>query len=443
MTALAALLAALPEDQRRAVLADLPAADLAALEYAWPLWARPDQLPPPPLPDGLPWRTWLLLAGRGAGKTRAAAEATRAEVEAGRRRSIGLVGPTADTLRRDQAAAILQVSPPWLMPQHEPSQRRIVWPNGAIAHLLSAEEPDRIRGLNLDFAWCDELCAWANQAETWSNLQLALRVPGPKGDAPAAIVSTTPKRGKLLREILADPSTVVTRASTFANAANLDPATLRHLERQYGGSSLGRQELAGELLEEVDGALWSRELLERCRIGRAPEGLRRIVVAIDPAGGSSKQSDETGIIVAGRDGDGHGFVLADASGRYTPEGWARRAVDLYRSRHADRIVCEANFGGAMVEATIRAVDPRVPVKMVHASRGKAIRAEPIVALYEQKRVHHVGQFPQLEDQLCGWEPLGSGPSPDRLDALVWSLSELMAGPQYEPARWTRIDLLSR
>ena len=439
-------LAALPQAERRAALEALEPAELATLQWHWPLWARPDQLPPPPLRDELrgtaAWRTWLLLGGRGSGKTRSSAEATRAEVESGRRVSIGLIGPTADTLRRDQAKTLLEIAPPWCMPVHEPSQRRIVWPNGAVAYMLSSEEPDRIRGLNLDWVWGDEMTSWANQSDTWSNMQLALRVPGPKGDDPAAVVSTTPKRQPLLKTIMAAASTVTTRSRTFDNAANLSAATIEHLKATYGGTSLGRQELDAELLDELEGALWNRAMLEACRVLAAPE-LRRVVVAIDPAGGASKTSDETGIVAAGRAADGHAYVLSDLSGRFSPDGWARRAVELYRSLRADRIVAEANFGGGMVEATIRAVDPNVPVKLVHASRGKAVRAEPVVSLYEQRRVHHVGLFAELEDQLCGWDPMESSPSPDRLDALVWAVSDLMVEPQAQPARWMNFNYIAR
>ena len=430
MSSLAAILAALPDAERRKALASLPAADLAALEYCWPVWARPDQLPPPPLRDALlgtaAWRTWLLLGGRGSGKTRSSAEATRAEIESGRRMSIGLIGPTADTLRRDQAKSLMEIAPPWCMPVHEASQRRLVWPNGAIAYMLSSEEPDRIRGLNLDWAWGDELTSWANQADTWSNLQLALRVPGPKGDDPAAVISTTPKRHALLKAIMAARSTVTTRSRTFDNARNLSAATIEHLKATYGGTSLGRQELDAELLDELEGALWNRAMLDGGRVPEAPS-LRRIVVAVDPAGGSSKRSDETGIVAAGRAADGHCYVLRDASGRFSPDGWAKRAVGLFEELQADRIVCEANFGGEMVAQTIKAAGFNTPVKMVTASRGKAVRAEPVVSLYEQRRVHHVGDFPELEDQLCGWDPLNSTSSPDRLDALVWAITELSGG----------------
>jgi phage terminase large subunit-like protein len=442
---LAAHLAALPEAERRAVLAGLSVKDLAALEYTWPVWARPDQLPPAALEDGSPWRTWLLLAGRGAGKTRSASEWVRDQIETGRRRAIGIIGPTADTLRRDVVqgeSGILRISPSWNLPVREPSQRRIVWPNGAVAHLLSSEEPDRIRGVNLDGFYGDELTSWSFPQDCWDNLQFALRITGPKGDAPAGVISTTPKKHALLKAIMADPSTVVTRARTLDNAAHLDTRTLEYLQRKYAGSRLGRQELDGELLDDVDGALWNREMLDEGRVHILPD-MRRIVVAIDPAGGSSRKSDETGIVAAGVGRDGRGYVLADASGRYSPDGWARAATGLYRSLLADRIVAEMNYGGEMVESTIRSVDFRVPVKMVHASRGKQVRAEPISALYEQRRVSHVGNLPGLEDQLCGWNPAETGPSPDRLDALVWALTDLMGEKQAQPARRLSLNWVGR
>ena len=426
MSQLAGLLAALPAAERREALATLPAADLAALEYAWQVWARPDQLPP----TG-DWRTWVQLGGRGSGKTRSAAEWVRSEVESGRRRSIGIVGPTADTLRRDVVqgqSGLLATAAPWCPPTYEPSQRRVVWPNGAVAHLLSSEEPDRIRGPNLDGFWGDELTSWANAEDVWNNLQFALRISGPLGDAPAGVVSTTPKRHVLLRAVMADPATVVTRSRTADNSANLDPATLRYLQTKYGGTTLGRQELDAELLEDVDGALWNRAMLEAVRVSPdVDRPMRRVVVAVDPAGGSNRGNAETGIIVAGMGADGHAYVMRDVSGRYTPERWAYAAVTAYQDHKADRIVAERNYGGEMVESTIRSVAPNVPVRMVQASRGKAVRAEPVVALFEQGRVHLVGSFPTLEDQLCGWDPMAAGPSPDRLDALVWAVTDLMLG----------------
>lgn len=428
-------LAGLDEADRLRLLRTLDPAGLDAMPFLWPLWARPDQMAP-----AGDWRTWLLLGGRGSGKTRSSVEWLRDEVESGRRRNLGIIGPTADAVRRIQVegpSGLLAVSPPWFRPQFEPSTRRVVWPNGAVAHLFSSEEPDRLRGPNLDGAWGDELTSWANQADTWDMLQMALRVPGPLGDAPRAVVSTTPKMQPLLKQVIAAASTVVTRARTSDNAANLDPSTLRYYQEKYGGTTLGRQELDAELLEDLEGALWTRALLNSTRVAEAPP-LRRLVVAVDPAGGADRKNDETGIVVAGSGQDGHAYVLSDLSGRFSPDGWARRAVQAYQGHRADRIVAEANFGGAMVEATIRAVDPAASVRMVHASRGKQVRAEPVVALYERGRVHHVGQLPGLEDQLCGWDPMESTGSPDRLDALVWAVTELVVQPQARPARWVDV-----
>ena len=414
-------LAMLPADQRVELLSGLDADALGALTHCWRLWARPDQLPP-----AGDWRVWLILAGRGYGKTRTISEWVRAEVEGGRRRQIGLIGPTADAVRRvmiEGPSGVLAVSDPQFRPEYESSTRRLIWPNGTIGHTFSAEEPDRLRGPNFDAAACDEITSWANAEDTWNNLQLALRVPGPKGDAPRAVIATTPRPLPVLKAIMASPGTVMTRGRTADNAANLDKSTLAFLQNRYGGTTLGRQELDGELIEDADGALWSRAMIEAGRVRRAPE-LSRIVVAIDPAGGVGAGSTETGIIVAGVAEDGHLYITDDCSGKYSPDGWARRAVEAYERHEADRIIAESNYGGAMVEATMRMVSRNVPVSLVHASRGKQVRAEPIVALYERGRVHHVGQMMELEEQLVSWVPNTGMPSPDRLDALVWACTEL-------------------
>jgi predicted phage terminase large subunit-like protein len=427
--ALAQRLAQLTAEQRYAVMASLSPEELAALEYRWEFWARPDQLPPPG-----DWRTWLLLGGRGSGKTRAAAEWVRAEMEAGRRLQMGIVAPTADSLRRicvEGPSGLLSVGPPSDRPQFEPSTRRVVYANGGIVHLFSAEEPDRLRGPNLSGLWIDELTSMpSGGAEVWDMAQMALRIPGPLGHAPRAVVTTTPKMQALLKQIIAAPSTTVTRARTSDNASNLDASTLAYLREKYGDTRLGRQEMDAELLADLEGALWNRALIDECRIKRGdqPERLRRVVVAVDPPGGASKANAECGIIVAALGADRHGYVLADLSGRMSPEQWARRVVEAYHGYKADKIVAEQNFGGAMVESTIRSIDSRVPIKMVVASRGKQIRAEPVASWYEQHRVHHVGEFPALEDQMTGWDPAESGPSPDRVDACVWALTELMGGP---------------
>jgi phage terminase large subunit-like protein len=254
-----------------------------------------------------------------------------------------------------------------------------VWPDGGVAHIFTAEEPNRLRGPNLDALWIDELASMSNAEEMWDVAQMALRIPGPLGDPPCVIVTTTPRAMPLLQAIIAADSTVVTRARTSDNAANLDASTLAYPRDKYGGTRLGRQELDAELIDDLDGALWSRRLLDECRVkrGDAPDRLQRIVVAIDPPGGAGRSNAECGIVVAGIGADRHGYLLADISGRYSPEQWARRAVDAFHGYAADRIVAEQNFGGAMVESTIRSIDRNVPIKMVVASRGKQLRAEPL------------------------------------------------------------------
>jgi phage terminase large subunit-like protein len=323
-------------------------------------------------------------------------------------------------------SGILAVTPPSERPTYEMSIGRLTWPGGQQGHLFSSEEPDRLRGPNFDLLWIDELAAMPNAAAVWDMAMMALRLPGPLGHQAQVIVSTTPRPIPVLKSIIAAPDTVVTRSTTLANAGNLDPATLAYLHRRYANTTLGRQELEAEILDDVEGALWNRAMLDACRVKEAPPSRTRVVVAIDPSGNSGAgEGAECGIVVACRTPDNHGYVLADASARLSPERWARRAVDLYEQWRADRIIAEKNFGGEMVERCIKMVRPHVAVTLVQASRGKAVRAEPVVALYEQQRVHHVGMFAQLEDQLCSWVPGSSGPSPDRLDALVWAIAELL------------------
>jgi phage terminase large subunit-like protein len=309
------------------------------------------------------------------------------------------------------------------LPSYEPSKRRLTWGNGAIATLFSAEEPERLRGPQHDGIWADELAAWKDAQDAWDMAMFGLRL----GDNPRVMVSTTPKPVALIRALLRDPTTAVTRATTHSNKANLADAFLTQIVKKYEGTRLGRQELAGELLEEAEGALWNRERIEAARLkGELPE-MKRVVVAIDPAISSKAESNLTGIVAAGLGADGRGYVLADSSGRYSPGEWARKALAQFDTLRADRIVGEGNQGGEMVRHTVRTERPSAPVKIVHASRGKQARAEPIAALYEQGRITHASAFAELEDQMCTWEPLGDMPSPDRLDAMVWALTELMLG----------------
>lgn len=403
-------------------MASLTEEEAASLQYNWPFWARSAQLAPAD-----DWRTWIILAGRMFGKTRAGAEWVRSRVEAGAR-SIVLIGRTVDDVRDTMIrgeSGILNISPPWNRPVYTPSLRRLVWPSGAQALTYTAEKPDQMRGPNPDTAWCDELAAW-QYSEMWDQLQFALRSIQ-SGLRPQVVVTTTPRPTPLVKAIIEDRTTVVTRGVTQENLANVDPATVEFLLLKYGGTRLGRQELSAELLDDVEGALWSRDMIDRARVLAVPR-LTRVVVAIDPAVSSHEASDETGIVVVGRGENGHLYVLGDLSGRWTPHEWARKALGAMRDFRGDRIVAEINNGGALVEANLRAANANVSYKGVHASHGKRARAEPIASLYEQGRVHHVGSFARLEDQMCSWEPMTGQKSPDRLDALVWGASELALAP---------------
>ena len=407
--------------RERAVRSLSPSEAVADSVAEWYLaGARPEQRPP----NG-EWRIWLLLAGRGFGKTRTGAELVRACATLRIARRIALVAPTALDARSimvEGDSGLLSIGPEAERPEYEPSLHRLTWPNGAVATLFSADEPDRLRGPQHDLAWCDELAAWRYPA-AWDMLMFGLRL----GRDPRVVVTTTPRPIRLLRELLADPQTAATRGRTLDNKENLAPAFLDQIVRRYQGTRLGRQELDGEILEDMPGALWRHGLIDAARLPAAPE-LVRVVVAIDPAVASSAHSDETGIVVAGRDAKGDGYVLADASGRCPPVEWANTAITAFRSHRADRIVAEVNNGGELVEAMLRTVDPNVPFAAVHAARGKVARAEPVAALYEQGRIHHIGAFPALEDQMCAFAPDFdrniAGYSPDRVDALVWALSEL-------------------
>jgi phage terminase large subunit-like protein len=412
---------------RNSLIDSLTPEEALALLYDWPFWARSNQLPP----KGK-WRVWLLLAGRGFGKTRTGAELIRARVAARTARRLALVAPTAADARAvmvEGESGILAISPYWDRPRYEPSKRQLTWPNGAIATFYSADEPERLRGPQHDAAWCDELTSW-RYPEAWDMLMFGLRL----GKDPRVVVTTTPRPTTLLRALVADPAVAVTRGTTYENRPNLAPDFIDQIVRKYEGTRLGRQEIEAEILDDVPGGLWKRGIIEAARARAAPP-LLRIVVAIDPAVTSGAEADETGIIVAGKDTDGHGWVLADLSGRYPPTEWAKTVVAAYYAHHADRVVAEINNGGEMVEATLRVIDPTLPFTAVRASRGKVVRAEPVAALYEQGRVHHLGAFPQLEDQMCslvrGGHAREGGPpafSPDRVDALVWALTDLLLVP---------------
>jgi phage terminase large subunit-like protein len=424
----AAWLASLPEALRNSLVAALSPAEAEALLYDWQFWARPNQLPP----DG-DWRVWLLLAGRGFGKTRTGAELVRARVAVRTARRIALVAPTAADARDvmvEGESGILAISPPGDRPRYEPSKRRLTWSSGAIATLYSADQPERLRGPQHDTAWCDELASW-RYPEAWDMLMFSLRL----GADPRVVVTTTPRPTKLIRGLAADRTVAVTRGTTYENRANLAPDFIEQIVRKYEGTRLGRQEIEAEILDDLPGGLWNRGVIEAARARTAPD-LVRVVVAIDPAASSGAEADETGIIVAGKDAQDHAWVLADLSGRFKPAEWAKAAVAAYRAYRADRVVAEVNNGGEMVEATLRMIEPNLAFAAVHASRGKVVRAEPVAALYEQGRAHHLGSFAQLEDQMCSLGRGGradgdgarAGYSPDRVDALVWALTDLLVEP---------------
>lgn len=412
-------------------LAAMTEDELAALWRDWSFMSRREQR----LPTHRDWTYWLYMAGRGAGKTRTGAETVRNWVKDGVMR-IGLIAPTAGDARDvmvEGESGLLAVCHASDMakdgaetgkPLYEPSKRRVTWANGAMATLYSADEPERLRGPQHEKIWADELCAW-RRPETWDLAMFGLRL----GARPQAFISTTPKPKKIIIDIVKDAETVITRGSTMSNKRNLAKSFLKTVTKKYGGTQLGRQELDGELIEEAQGALWKRALFDRNRVAHIPTGedfwFKRIVVAVDPAITAKQESNETGIIAAGLGSDDRGYVLSDVSDIMTPAAWGKRAVDAYTIWQADLIVAEGNQGGDLVVDNIRTVNRNVPIKKVHASRGKQARAEPVAALYEQNRIVHVGIHRDLEDQCCTWEPLSGDASPDRLDALVWAFTELM------------------
>lgn len=406
--------------------------------YHWPFWARPNQLPPPIdelTANGVPWLTWLVLAGRGFGKTRCGTEWVRSLVTGdtpltgGTHSRIAIVAETAADARDvmvEGESGILRIHPRDQRPSYEPSKRRLTWPNGAIAILYNGGEPDQLRGPQHDAALIDELAKYPYPRELWDMLQFGLRL----GEAPKQVITTTPRPIDLLRELIKAPSTLLTRGSTTENADNLAQAFMSSILERYAGTRLGRQELEAELLDALPDALWSLDAIDKKRVAKIPD-MQRVVVSIDPSGtrGASDDGDEVGIIVAGKGTDGDAYVLADESVKLSPDGWGRVAVRAFDRWKADRIIAERNFGGAMVEHVVRTVNRHVPYKEVTASRNKVARAEPVAALYEQGKVHHYGYFQKLEDQMIATGPSGYAGegSPDRMDAMVWALTELMLG----------------
>lgn len=425
---------------------------MEALLYDWQFWARPEQLPP-----AGDWVTWGIVAGRGAGKTRSAAEFILQEIYAGRSLYPAMIGADIEEVRKvmvEGESGILNICPPWFKPKFEPGNKRLIFPNGVIAQLYGAYDPDSLRGPQSDLFWADEIAKWQYASEAWDNAVFGNRL----GDHPRRVFTTTPKPIKLVRLLMGrDPSqrgmspdrsiVLAGQMSTYDNVANLAASFVKDVFRKYQGTRLGRQELMGELLMDVPGALWTLDLIEngRVRPHEVPDigDFVRIVVAIDPAVTSGEDSAETGIICAGRTFNGHYYVLRDKSGRMSGYAWAMAAVKLFEEQQADRIVAEVNNGGDLVEAQLRIVSADVPYRSVHASRGKRTRGEPVAALYEQGKVHHVGSFDELEDQQIIWVPDAGEDSPDRVDALVWAITDLADFFETEELPGTSSDMSYR
>jgi phage terminase large subunit-like protein len=411
-------------DDRLTALAEAVDQHGSKLLGFWQNLAHPGQLPP-----HNDWRTWLLMAGRGFGKTRAGAEWVRDYALRFPGVRIALVGATFADVRRvmiEGESGLLNIGPAAGRPRWEPSNAELRWPNGSMATVYSAASPDKLRGPQHHIAWCDEIAKWARRTakQAWSNLQLGLRL----GDQARAIITSTPRAVKLLKSIIGMAGTLLTRGKTQDNE-NLSADFRDEMERLYAGTRWGRQELDGELIEDVEGALWSRALIEQCRTDAVPQ-MKRVVIGVDPP--ASVGGDACGIVVVGLGVDDKAYVLADCSvSGVTPEGWARAVANAADIWSADRVVAEANNGGNMVESILRAANIAMPIKRVHAAHGKTARAEPVFTLYQNGRTHHAGAFPALEDELCGlitgggYE--GPGRSPDRADALVWACSEIMLG----------------
>lgn len=435
------MIASAPATAQAEFLATLTPPEIAALPWLFDFWALPHQLPP----TG-DWRTWLILGGRGAGKTRAGAEWLRAQVEGarprdpGKARRVALVGETLAQAREVMVfgeSGILACSPPDRRPKWIAGRMLLVWPNGAEAQVLSAHDPDALRGFQFDALWADEIAKWRRGQKAWDMLSLGLRL----GDDPRACVTTTPQNVEALTALMAQPSTVMTHAPTSANRAWLAPAFLAEVQRRFEGTRAGRQELEGVLLADAEGALWTQEMILQAASGAAPP-LDRVIVAVDPPVTGHARSDACGIIVAGvsmkgEPGDWRAHVIADETVQgVSPAEWARAAVAALQRYGGERLIAEVNQGGALVESVIRQIDPLVPFRAVRASRGKVIRAEPVAALYEQGKVSHARGLGALEDQmaqmtLSGFQGQGS---PDRVDALVWALHELMIAPAMELVR---------
>ncbi|HEX8223913.1 MAG TPA: terminase family protein [Allosphingosinicella sp.] len=415
-------IAALAPELRARIMAGVSDGERESLAYGWRLFERPRQREPE-----LPWRTWLVMSGRGYGKTRMGAEWVRRMAMADPMACIALVGATREQARAwmiENDNGILGVCAPDERPVWEPSLWRLKWPNGATAFVYSAADPDSLRGPQHHFAWCDEIAKWAFGMEAWSNLMFGLR----RGSLPRVVATTTPRPVPLVRMLAGGERVALTRGRTIENASNLPGFFIGEVTSDYGGGRLGRQELEGELIDDVEGSLWPRDLIEKCR-GGPPAGFRRVVLGVDPP---MSAEGICGIVVCALGLDGIGYVLADATvAGAGPKGWARVAAAAAEAWGADRVVAEGNQGGAMVEEVLRGADVSLPVRIVYARPGKSARAEPVAALFEAGRARFAGGFPELEDQLAGMIEGGGyegpGRSPDRADAMVWAMTALMLG----------------
>jgi phage terminase large subunit-like protein len=418
-SSLASQLARLPKHNLKKILTQLSPEEAQQAIYCWELWRRPNQTPPE-----TDWQVWLIKAGRGFGKTRIGAEWVRHLAENKLATRIAIVARTAsDHVKTtiEGESGILAVSSPWCRPRYIPSKCQLIWPTGVIAHTYTADEPDNLRGPQHDAAWADELAAWRYE-DAWDQLMFGLRL----GQNPRAVVTTTPRPSKIIKELIAAPTTVVTSGSTYDNKANLAPSFLQKIVAKYQGTRLGRQELYGEVLTDNPGALWNHAIIDAARVRDYPD-IVRVVIAVDPAVSSNPDSDDTGIGAAGLGVDGEVYILADATVQSaTPNEWGKAVVACYDKWQADLIVAEVNQGGDLVESNVRAQRAYIPFKKIHARRSKALRAEPVAALYEQGRIHHVGVFSELEDEMCEWNPLMAGQaSPNRVDWIVYAVTELL------------------
>ena len=414
----------LPEVERAKILNSLTQEEAYELLYDWEFWARPKQLPPPG-----EWLTWLVLTGRGWGKTRTAAEWINKCAKNGAEH-IALIGQTVpdvrDTMVKVGPSSILKISHPSFTPKYTPSKRLLEWPNGCLATTYSGDKPDQVRGPSHDIVWIDELAKFQYPDDIWDNLMFGLR----EGEDMRIIITTTPRPIPIIKRLVADPNTKIVRGSTYENSDNLPKKYFDYVIAPYVGTRLGKQEIEGKILDDNPNALWTRKMIEDNRVAKFPD-LVRIVIAVDPEAKDTETSAETGIIAAGIDENKHGYILGDFTVKGSPATWGKQAVAAYHKMRADRLVAEVNQGGDMVKFVIHTIDKNVAYKDVHAAKGKHTRAEPVSALYEQNRIHHVGSFPELEDQLCEWVP--GDISPDRLDALVWAVTELLLEEEPEPA----------